>query len=240
MNKGEKKYSTSPGAGVVVNGKKMPSSRKRKIPAWARGYVKKVYKRKKIMFEDTPTEAVTKSSPSEPVVGIDLEKFQEFETEANSVLNGHAALFDNTDSENDSVTEKLKEAKGALNESTAEAPTAPDATNSMDVTITEETKLTDSNVGSSSSSRRESTDDLTFAIESDSCPAEPGDIDKVVVDKSELESAWQKTVDMTREFSVEVLCDVYVQLSRCVGKFAQTYDRKSLPKVTTNYFFVLC
>ena len=237
VDKTDKKYSTSPGGGsVVVNGRKFSSSRKRKIPAWARGYVKKVHKKKKIVFDDTPTEIVTKSSPpSEPVIDIDLEKFQDFETAANTVINGHAASFENSDSEHDSIIEKVKESKGTLNGSTAEVQIMPESSNApvtTPVLDSKDAKVVEiNNSGSSSSSRRESTDDLTFAIVSDSNPAEVGDSDKVIVDKADLENNWELTVSLTRDCSVEVLCDIYVQLSRCVGKFVHAYDRKSLPKV---------
>lgn len=236
----EKKYSTSPGGGVVVNGRKYSSSRKRKIPAWARGYVKKVHKKKKIMFETNSTTIETPSKTSstgETVASIDLDKFQEFETEAHNVLNGHTELFDNTDSEDDEINDKPKEAKTSLPDNILEQSSVPmpnESSNSTDAANVGGTNRVE-NAGSSSSSRRESTDDLTFAFESDSSPSKPGDNAKVIIDKEELESAWRQTVQFTSDFSVEILCDIYVQLSRCVGKFSQTYDRKSLPKVTINF-----
>ncbi|KAG7204576.1 hypothetical protein KM043_004999 [Ampulex compressa] len=224
----DKKDMASPSHSLVVNGKKFSSSRKRRIPAWARGYVKKVHKKKKIAFEESITEVTSKVClATESTGGIDLQKFQEFETEANSVLNGHVSLFDNTDSENDSQNENSKEAHVSQNETVAEQRV--DDLENMEICFMEEEKAVE-NSGSNSSSRRESIDDLSFAIESDSSPTKLEENEKVIVDKGELESAWQHTVDVTRDFPVEVLCDIYVQLSRCVGKYAHSYDRKSLPK----------
>ncbi|XP_043277332.1 ATPase family AAA domain-containing protein 2-like isoform X2 [Venturia canescens] len=230
----EKKYSTSPGGGVVVNGRKFSSSRKRKIPAWARGYVKKVHKKKKIIFESSTTtiETQTKTSSGEAVASIDLDKFQEFETEAHNVLNGHTELFDNTDSEDDSINDKAKESKNStVDNIVVQSPvaTSNETSNSADAANLVGAQINE-NSASGSSSRRESTDDLTFVIESDSSPSKPGDNAKVIIDPEELDSAWRQTVQFTHDFSVEILCDSYVQLSRCVGKYSHTYDRKSLPK----------
>ncbi|XP_011867387.1 PREDICTED: ATPase family AAA domain-containing protein 2-like isoform X2 [Vollenhovia emeryi] len=219
----EKKESVNSSHSLVVNGKKFGSSRKRKIPAWARGYVKKVHRKRKIAFDDSVTEAVAnKTLNNETTTSIDLEKFQEFETEANSVLNGHMGLYDNTDSENDSQNENSKGSQNCTDQRI-------DNLDQMEICFIEEDKPV-ANGDSSSSSRRESTDDLSFAIESDTSRDKIEENEKIVVDKSELESAWHFTVEVTKDFPVEVLCDIYVQLSRCVGKYAQKYDRKSLPK----------
>ncbi|XP_020281851.1 ATPase family AAA domain-containing protein 2-like isoform X2 [Pseudomyrmex gracilis] len=221
----EKRESVNSSQSVVVNGKRFASSRKRKIPAWARGFVKKVSKKKKIAFDDSVTEVVaSKSLNNESTTSIDLEKFQEFETEANSVLNGHVGLFDNTDSENDSQNENSKESQSSV--------IADQRINNLDqirISFNEEDRPV-RNDDSNSSSRRESMDELSFAIESDSSRDRIDDNEKVLVDKTELENAWHFTVDATKDFPVEVLCDIYVQLSRCVGKYAHKYDRKSLPK----------
>lgn len=220
----EKKESVNSSHSLVVNGKKFGSSRKRKIPAWARGYVKKVQKKRKIVFDENVTEVVAnKSLNNETTTSIDLEKFQEFETEANSVLNGHMGLFDNTDSENDSQNENSKGSQNCTDQRI-------DNLDQMEISFVEEDKPV-VNGDSSSSSRRESMDDLSFAIESDTSRDKIEENEKIVVDKSELENAWLFTVEITKDFPVEVLCDIYVQLSRCVGKYAQKYDRKSLPKV---------
>ncbi|CAL1683739.1 unnamed protein product [Lasius platythorax] len=221
----EKKESVNSSHSLIVNGKKFGSSRKRKIPAWARGYVKKVHKKKKIAFDENVTEVVAgKSLNNETTTSIDLEKFQEFETEANSVLNGHVGLFDNTDSENDSQNENSKESQsGNVTDQRI------DNLDQMEICFIEEDKPI-GNGDSSSSSRRESTDELSFAIESDSSRDKIEENEKVVVDKTELDNAWHFTVEITKDFPVEVLCDIYVQISRCVGKYAHKYDRKSLPK----------
>lgn len=224
--RGEKKESVNSSHSLVVNGKKFGSSRKRKIPAWARGYVKKVHKKRKIAFDDNITETVAnKSLNNEPPTCVDLEKFQEFETEANNVLNGHMGLFDNTDSDNDSQNEN---SKGSQNCTVTDQRV--DNLDQMEICFVEEDKPA-GNGDSSSSSRRESTDELSFAIESDTSRDKIEENEKIVVDKSELENAWHFTVEITKDFPVEVLCDIYVQLSRCVGRYAQKYDRKSLPKV---------
>ncbi|KAL0128837.1 hypothetical protein PUN28_003901 [Cardiocondyla obscurior] len=219
----EKKESVNSSHSPVVNGKKFGSSRKRKIPAWARGYVKKVQKKRKNAFDESATEAANKSLNNE-TTSIDLEKFQEFETEASSVLNGHMGLFDNTDSENDSQNEN---SKGSHNGTVTDQRI--DNLDQMEICFVEEDKPL-ANGDSSSSSRRESMDDLSFAIESDTSRDKVEESEKIIVDKSELENAWQFTIENTKDFPVEVLCDIYVQLSRCVGKYAQKYDRKSLPK----------
>lgn len=226
----EKKDSVNSSHSLVVNGKKFGSSRKRKIPAWARGYVKKVHKKKRIAFDENVTEAVANKSLNNESTSIDLEKFQEFETEANSVLNGHMGLYDNTDSENDSQNEN---SKGSQNCTVTDQRI--DNLDQMEICFVEEDKP-NGNGDSSSSSRRESMDELSFAIESDTSRDKIEENEKIIVDKSELEHAWHFTVEITKDFPVEVLCDIYVQLSRCVGKYAQKYDRKSLPKVNT--FFI--
>lgn len=222
----EKKESVNSSHSLIVNGKKFGSSRKRKIPAWARGYVKKVHKKKKIAFDESVTEVIaSKSLNNETTTSIDLEKFQEFETEANNVLNGHVGLFDNTDSENDSQNENSKESQNGT-----VADQRIDNLDQMEICFIEEDKPI-GNGDSSSSSRRESTDEMSFAIESDSSRDKIEESEKIIVDKNELENAWHFTVEITKDFPVEVLCDIYVQLSRCVGKYAHKYDRKSLPKV---------
>ncbi|CAL7944328.1 unnamed protein product [Xylocopa violacea] len=222
------KDTASPSHSVVVNGRRYANSRKRRIPAWARGYVKKVHKKKKIAFEESVTVSGSKVClTNETTTSIDLEKFQEFETEANSVLNGHVPLFDNSDSENDSQNENSKDAQSAQINSITEDHI--DEIENMEISFAEEEKNAE-NSASNSSSRRESMDELSFAIESDSSPTGCGESEKLVIDKNELESAWQDTVEITKDFPVEVLCDIYVQLSRCVGKYAHSYYRKSLPK----------
>lgn len=230
----EKKESVNSSHSLVVNGKKFGSSRKRKIPAWARGYVKKVHKKRKIAFDENVTEVANKPLNNETTTSIDLEKFQEFETEANNVLNGHMGLFDNTDSENDSQNEN---SKGSQNCTVTDQRI--NNLDQMEICFVEEDKpVIVANGDSSSSSRRESTDELSFAIESDTSRDKIEENEKIVVDKNELENAWHFTVEITKDFPVEVLCDIYVQLSRCVGKYAQKSDRKSLPKV--NIFFINC
>ncbi|XP_076622694.1 ATPase family AAA domain-containing protein 2B isoform X2 [Colletes latitarsis] len=223
----DKKDTGSPSHSLVVNGKRFNSSRKRRIPAWARGYVKKVHKKKKIAFDETVTTFDSKVCLTTETTSIDLEKFQEFETEANSVMNGHVSLFDHSDSENDSQNENSKEAQVIQANNISDQHI--DEHESMQISFTEEDKNME-NSGSNSSSRRESIDELSFAIESDSSLAKFEENEKLMVDKSELENAWQHTVNVTKDFPVEVLCDIYVQLSRSVGKYAQSYDRKSLPK----------
>ncbi|XP_048505295.1 ATPase family AAA domain-containing protein 2-like isoform X2 [Athalia rosae] len=227
--KNDKKDASTPTSGVMVNGKKFSTTRKRRIPAWARGYVKKVHKKKKIAFDDSTIEIITKQNISpDNTGGIDLEKFQEFESEANSVLNGHGPLFNNSDSENDSQNETLKETSQD-NHNEVENYRKSNDISEMDVISAEDDKQIE-NEGSSASSRRESMDELSFAIESDSSPTKNGVSEKVIVDKSELEAALKYTVDITEDSSVEILCDIYVQLSRCVGKYAHQHDRTSLPK----------
>lgn len=239
----DKKDSASPSHPLIVNGRRYNNSRKRRIPAWARGYVKKVHKKKKIAFDENVTVSENKICLTSETTSIDLEKFQEFETEANSVLNGHVPLFDNSDSENDSQNESSKDMQGIQSNSVSEQRI--DEIESMEICFTEEEKNAENSV-SNSSSRRESMDELSFAIESDSSPTRFEENEKLVVDKNELEIAWQTTVEITKDFPVEVLCDIYVQLSRCVGKYAQSYDRKSLPKVNICYsvkyiiYFLMC
>ncbi|XP_066590980.1 ATPase family AAA domain-containing protein 2-like isoform X2 [Prorops nasuta] len=217
---------------IVVNGKKLTSSRKRRIRAWARGYVKTVHKKKKICLDESSMEISGKvCANNENTAGIDLEKFQEFETEANNVLNGHVALFENTDSENDSQNENSKDASTTVAAPPNETPseTRIDNLENMEVCFAEEDKIAE-NGESNSSSRRESSDELSFAIENDASPIKPEESDKVLIDRAELENAWHHAVEITKDFPVEVLSDIYVQLSRCVGRYTHLYDRKSLPK----------
>lgn len=228
----DKKDTASPSHSLIVNGRRYNNSRKRRIPAWARGYVKKVHKKKKIAFDENVTVSDNKVCLTNETTSIDLEKFQEFETEANSVLNGHVPLFDNSDSENDSQNESSKDMQGIQSNNVSDQHI--DEIENMDICFTEEEKNAE-NSASNSSSRRGSIDELSFAIESDSSPARFEENEKFVVDRNELENAWQTTVEITKDFPVEVLCDIYVQLSRCVGKYAQSYDRKSLPKVNIFY-----
>ncbi|XP_050576088.1 ATPase family AAA domain-containing protein 2-like isoform X2 [Bombus affinis] len=223
----DKKDTASPSHSLIVNGRRYNNSRKRRIPAWARGYVKKVHKKKKIAFDENVTVSDNKVCLTNETTSIDLEKFQEFETEANSVLNGHVPLFDNSDSENDSQNESSKDMQGIQSNNVSDQHI--DEIENMDICFTEEEKNAE-NSASNSSSRRGSIDELSFAIESDSSPVRFEENEKFVVDRNELENAWQTTVEITKDFPVEVLCDIYVQLSRCVGKYAQSYDRKSLPK----------
>lgn len=229
--KNDKKEPGTPSSGITVNGKKFSTSRKRRIPAWARGYVKKVHKKKKIAFDDNAVEIGGKQSvnATENAGGIDLDKFQEFETEANNVLNGNGPLFNNSDSENDSQNDAPKDSS-QTNHSEIEKDKKSNDASPLNQTPMDEDKPLE-NEGSSASSRRESTDELSFAIESDPSPTKNGVCEKVIVDKAELEAALKETVDKTEDFPVEVLCDIYVQLSRCVGKYTHNYDRKSLPKV---------
>ncbi|XP_068988018.1 ATPase family AAA domain-containing protein 2-like isoform X3 [Bombus flavifrons] len=223
----DKKDTASPSHSLIVNGRRYNNSRKRRIPAWARGYVKKVHKKKKIAFDENVTVSDNKVCLTNETTSIDLEKFQEFETEANSVLNGHVPLFDNSDSENDSQNESSKDMQGIQSNNVSDQHI--DEIENMDICFTEEEKNAE-NSASNSSSRRGSIDELSFAIESDSSPARFEENERFLVDRNELENAWQTTVEITKDFPVEVLCDIYVQLSRCVGKYAQSYDRKSLPK----------
>uniref|UniRef100_A0A0C9QVG3 Tat-binding homolog 7 n=1 Tax=Fopius arisanus TaxID=64838 RepID=A0A0C9QVG3_9HYME len=218
----------SPGSSVVFNGRKL-SSRKRKVPAWARGYVKKVTKKKKIMFEESTNESPAKGNNGTRVV--DLEKFQEFEANA-VVMNGDSTIYDNTDSENESVNEGIhKEVVigsqvEVIIDKREKVEKGERGEENREVSVEEKPV---ENGESHSSSRRESTDDLTFAVNCDSSPKRMGE-EKVVVDAAELEEAWKHTVQVTGELSVEVLCDIYVQLSRCVGKYETTWDRRTLPK----------
>ena len=70
IEKNEKKENSQSTGGLVLNGRKFPSSRKRRIPAWARGYVKKAHKKKKIAFEDSPCDSNTpKPQNGEPSSG---------------------------------------------------------------------------------------------------------------------------------------------------------------------------
>lgn len=240
-DKGDKRDST--GSAIVVNGRKITSSRKRRLNAWARGYVKKVHKKKKISFEDSTNDG-SKPTVTSETEGIDLDKFQEFESGAHGVLNGHVPVDDNTESENDSQDESTKD--GHVNNS--EAPSekrTPDKRisncemDTAELPLQNEDKSHD-NSGSLASSRRESLiNDISFAIDSDSSQANDiEEIDKVLIDKNELNQSLSYTVDATKNFSIELLCDVYVQLSRRVRQYSHTCNRKSLPKVNFIHYYL--
>ncbi|XP_015118071.1 ATPase family AAA domain-containing protein 2 isoform X1 [Diachasma alloeum] len=223
-NDSKTEKNSSPGASAVLNGRKLSTSRKRKVPAWARGYVKKVTKKKKIMFEENPNDSPPKGNNGTRVV--DLEKFQEFEANA-VVMNGDSTIYDNTESENESVNEGNHREVVIGSQVEVISDKGEKEGESKEEKPVEEKPV--ENGESHSSSRRESTDDLTFAVDCDSSPKRMGE-EKVVVDEGELQEAWRHTVDVTRELPVEVLCDIYVQLSRCVGKYDKSYDRRTLPK----------
>ncbi|KAK0178077.1 hypothetical protein PV328_002058 [Microctonus aethiopoides] len=231
---GKKDNSTSPNSSIAFNGRKISSSRKRKIPAWARGYVKKVPKKKKISFDENVTEMndsnkSTPTSSSNSARGVDLEKFQEFE--ANSVINGDSTLYDNSDTDNDSAPELLKEAKIVIqNENTLEKMLKEESSLIREVSSGINERALIENGESLSSSRRESPDDLVLTISCDTSLAKPIEVNKVEVDIAALENTWKYTVEVTNNLSVEMLCDIYVQLSRCVGTYDRTFDRKTLPK----------
>lgn len=230
--KNDKKEAATPSSSLALNGRRFPSSRKRKIPAWARGYVKKPHKKKKISFDDSTPDG--KANSTEDLHAIDLAKLQEFEGESNNVVNGHVTSFDQSESDREShlenskdepTTESLddKNDKSEKKEAVAQQPGAEIATN--------EVNHVEENSASSSSSRRESLDELSFAIDCDPSLEHSEESDKIVVDKGELENALRHTVDVTKNFCLDILCDIYVRLSRCVGRFAYTANRKSLPKV---------
>ncbi|XP_058809899.1 ATPase family AAA domain-containing protein 2-like [Phymastichus coffea] len=221
---------------IVVNGKRLSSSRKRKIPAWARGYVKKPHKKKKISFDDSVHNDSNKEKPTSADASgqsVDLDKFQEFETEVQCVLNGHIPLFDNTDTENDSQNESTKENRlnqsdTAIERKAAEKKNSNDG-ESMDVTFTDD-KQEDSS-RSSLKPEDQQIDKLSFTFDSDSSLSNnPEECNKILVDREELENALLYTVQATENFPIELLCDIYVQLSRRVGQYSRTYDRKTLPK----------
>lgn len=233
------KNSPSASGSVVLNGKKLPSSRKRKVPAWARGYVKKVTKKKKILFDDSINEvekSLTSSSNSSAIAGVtcsvDLDKFQELESSSNCIQNGEVTtIVENTESDNDESTNdnNIKENTGTI-----KIEIIDDAKQEEVVELIKDDKSGNSgesikgdNENSNTSSRRESTDELTFADELNI--VRNGDC--IIVDKNELENMWKHAVDVTSNLSVDVLCDIYVQLSRCVAKYEQIWDRTTLPKV---------
>jgi hypothetical protein len=238
--KADKKESNT-GNAIMINDKKYSSSRKRKIPAWARGYVKKVHKKKKISFEDITNNDICENKLIDPLEasgqGIDLEKFQEFESEAHNVLNGHMPIFDNTDTENESQSETTRNVHTNVFDTNVDKRlfekrnlTELDSSN---VLFGDNEKVSE-NSNSYTSLKHESinVDDLSFAFDSDSSLInDPEETDRVLIDKTELENTFTYTVKATSKFPIELLCDTYVQLSRRVGQYSRTYDRKELPKV---------
>ncbi|XP_011505314.1 PREDICTED: ATPase family AAA domain-containing protein 2-like isoform X2 [Ceratosolen solmsi marchali] len=237
--KGDKRESNT-GSTIMINGKKFSSSRKRKIPAWARGYVKKVHKKKKISFGDSTNNEICENktviTSETSGQGIDLEKFQEFESEAHSVLNGHVPIFDNTDTDNESQNESTKNAHTNVIDVNIDKHTFEKRNytklENIDTLLGNSDKIPQNN-SSYTLSRNESlnVDDLSFAFDSDSSLInDPEESDKVLIDKTELENIFMYTVKATSKFPIELLCDTYVQLSRRVSQYSQTYDRKELPK----------
>ncbi|XP_008549538.1 ATPase family AAA domain-containing protein 2 isoform X2 [Microplitis demolitor] len=215
----------SPSGSVVINGRKV-SSRKRKIPAWARGYVKKVTKKKKIMLDDNIVELNEKPSPASSNNGIrnvDLEKFQEFV--ANRVLIGDATLYDNTESENDSINETPKEVKNSINCEIINERSSIDT----DVPSVNE-QISMENGEPNVVFPREKLENLPETVDCDHEQTKLEETIVVVIDKTKIENMWKYTVEVTSKLSIEELCDIYVQFSRCVSSYDHTYDRKSLPK----------
>lgn len=240
---------SSLGGAIVLNGKRLPSSRKRRIPAWARGQVRKIHKKKKISLEDSvhqessPGKQQQQAPTSERSgqQGIDLDKFQEFESEAHGVLNGHLPMFEHTDSDNDSQNDSVQQHQQHNTiEQLADKRLTADKKNQSEPESMEMVGLGEQeNRGSHASSSRESlnAEELSFALDSDSSLSNaPEESDKLQLDRAELEGIFAHTVKATAGFPIELLCDVYVQLSRRVGQYARTYDRKSLPKVGGLFF----
>lgn len=136
-------------------------------------------------------------------------------------------IYENTDSEAESQNETFKDAQ------TSHVEISPSKSLSVSAEAVPVEEKAPENGSSGSSSRRESVDDLSFAIESDSSLTNAETTSEtVLIDKVELENALQYTVKITKDFPVEVLCDIYVQLSRCVGRYNRLYDRRTLPKVS--------
>lgn len=205
--------------------------------AWQRGYVKKVHKKKKISFEDSTNDGSKTTVTSETEQGIDLEKFQEFESGAHGVLNGHVPMDDNTESE-ESQSESVKDAHVNNSEALPEKRSSDKKVNNCEMDTENqpphnENKSPD-NSSSFTSSRRESLlNDLSYFTDSDSSQENDiEEIDKILIDKNELNKGLLYTVQATKSFSIELLCDVYVQLSRRVRQYSHTCNRKSLPKVS--------
>ncbi|XP_044006263.1 ATPase family AAA domain-containing protein 2-like isoform X2 [Aphidius gifuensis] len=262
-----KKDSPLPSGSVVMNGKRLPSSRKRKIPAWARGYVKKITKKKKILFDDNVNEIVEKSLSEKSLTSsnsgrIDSDKCQEFDASCD-VVNGdatpiidHSEISDNetindtsTIKDDQMIVDKIEVANDdkSINENidTTIIDTKIDnstdkplnCSNSVDKIINSEINIKKiDNVNSNTSSRRESCDELMISVDVDtsSNKLSNGNVvsndNVVIIDEVELDNLWKHAVDVTMNSSVDVLCDIYVQLSRCVAKYEQTFDRKTLPK----------
>ncbi|XP_014219743.1 ATPase family AAA domain-containing protein 2 isoform X2 [Copidosoma floridanum] len=238
-DRSDKKDSGIGNNSIVVNGKKLPSSRKRR-GMWARGYVKKI-KKKKISFEDSSvhnSEAADKSEPG------DHDKSQELEVEEHGeVMNGHMPADDNTDT--DSLNELSKETPPTTSETeavtdqvdkTVPEPKSQNELESMEVSPGEDDKPRERSESRASSTHASlSAKDLSFTLDdledSDSSLAiNLEESDKILVDRAELEQVFTYTVQATKNFSIESLCDVHVRLSRRIALYSRTYDRKSLPK----------
>lgn len=216
----EKKESQNSSNNLAMNGRRTTSGKRKRGQMWARGFVKRNMKKKKIAFEDDVTSKNNSQS-------IELHKFEDFE---NSVMNGHVP-DENSESENECNGEADKETK-------------KDEVKIKEEDVTEEQKKgseeqdnrngqVEKEKNEASGSRRGSLDELSFAIQ-DGCDQES--TKQVIVEREELEKALEKTVEMTSDFPIAELCDVYVQLSRCVARYAQTCDRTSLPKVFSCLF----
>ncbi|XP_034943893.1 ATPase family AAA domain-containing protein 2-like [Chelonus insularis] len=161
---------------LEMNNRKVNTSRKRKIPAWARGYVKKVTKKKKIIYDENTIESNDKlaTCSNNGARGVDLDKFQEFET--NSMLNNDRISCDNSESENDSTNDNVKIVKmNSSSEITTERIMIEEI---VDKVVTNDVQKSADNSGNTSSIQPDILEDLTFTINCDHRKTKLGRSDK--------------------------------------------------------------
>ena len=220
------------------------ASRKRRFKSsWSRGLVPKVYKKKKISFEDDGNVSGNPSA-QDIVQGIDLEKFQEFEKEMQGAVNGH--VFNNSaESDNDNDIECDRESD---NNSPMELYNKVQESSENCVEVGNVEAKQNATKDGASVSRREfhsplvkeadNVDDLNFEVDSDCSLSafSAEERDRVIIDREELKNVYDYTLNSTADFPIELLCDTYVQLSRRIGQYRQIYDRKSLPKVSSIFY----
>ncbi|XP_067006517.2 ATPase family AAA domain-containing protein 2 [Anabrus simplex] len=73
--------------------------------------------------------------------------------------------------------------------------------------------------------------DLPLDADGDrSCSRVEQETDVVEINEAKLRDLLTKTVKLTSNFPVEVLLELYVQLSKCVARFGKRWDRASLPQ----------
>ncbi|KAL7298439.1 hypothetical protein TKK_0008227 [Trichogramma kaykai] len=227
---GEKHRESDVGT-TAVNGRTSTNSRKRRLKSsWARGFVKKVHKKKKITFEDGSSGVVDQEETEQGTT-------QEFETETTIVLNGH--ISDNSESDHDSNNETAQKPETNIQNDQPDQPNEQETTTkstSEVLPITTNVEVADEEEESQhenvNENLKENAENVSYSFDSDydQLTFNIEDSESVLIDRDELENGYAYTVKATADFPIDLLCDAYVQLRRRVAQYSKVHDRKMLPK----------